>query len=82
MLKVRLHQKGRLNRKYYRLVVTDAKSPRDGKYIEMVGSYNPHQEGENATIQQDRLSYWLKKGAKLTEKAKALVKRTVPELLK
>ena len=44
MLKIRLFQAGRLNRLHYRLVVTDAKAPRDGEYIEKVGSYNPHQD--------------------------------------
>ncbi|MGL4348425.1 MAG: 30S ribosomal protein S16 [Chlamydiales bacterium] len=82
MLKIRMCQTGRLNRKCYRLVVTDAKSPRDGKYIEMVGSYNPHQDNDNVKIQEDRLIYWLEKGAMMTEKAKALVKRTAPQVLK
>lgn len=82
MLKIRMRQTGRLNRKCYRLVVTDAKSPRDGKYIEMLGSYNPHRDGDNVIVQQDRLAYWLAKGAMMTEKAKALVKRTAPEVLK
>lgn len=82
MLKIRLFQAGRLNRLHYRLVVTDAKSPRDGEYIEKVGSYNPHQEGDNVKIQEDRLSYWIGKGAMLTEKAEALVKRAAPQVLK
>lgn len=82
MLKIRMCQTGRLNRKCYRLVVTDARSPRDGKYIEMVGSYNPHQDGENVVIHEDRLSHWLEKGAKMSEKAEALVKRTTPQALK
>ena len=45
-LMIRLRQQGRTNRQTYRLVVTDKKNPRDGKYIEMLGWYNPHEENE------------------------------------
>ncbi|GAB4189814.1 MAG: hypothetical protein Tsb0015_10640 [Simkaniaceae bacterium] len=82
MLKIRLRQMGRTNRLTYRLVVADAKSPRDGKYVEMIGWYNPfNQETDNVQVHADRLSYWLSQGAVLTEKAKVLISRAAPEVL-
>ncbi len=83
MLKIRLRQMGRRNRLTYRLVVADAKSPRDGKYVEMIGWYNPFAEGnENVEIHADRLSYWLSQGAVLTEKAKVLISRAATDVLR
>lgn len=83
MLKIRLRQQGRRNQKTYRLVVMDARTPRDGKYLEMVGVYDPHQNGEKEiTVQEDRIAYWLGKGAQLSEKAESLVKRAAPGALK
>lgn len=83
MLKIRLRQQGRRNQKTYRLVVMDSRTPRDGKYLEMVGSYDPHNEGEKELkVLEDRIAYWLGKGAQLSEKAEALVKRAAPGALK
>ncbi len=80
---IRLRQQGAKNRQTYRLVVTDQRNPRDGKYIEMLGWYNPFEEGEkNSQVKDERLKYWLEKGAMLTPKAQALVKRNAPEVLK
>jgi small subunit ribosomal protein S16 len=81
MLKIRLRQMGRTNRLTYRLVVADARIPRDGKYVEMIGWYNPFNQDEDCKIYTDRLSYWLSQGAVLTEKAKVLVSKTAPEVL-
>lgn len=83
MLKIRLRQQGRRNQKTYRLVVMDSRTPRDGKYLEMVGSYDPHTDGEKElSVQEDRIAYWLEKGAQLSEKAAALIKRAAPGALK
>ncbi|MCH9614035.1 MAG: 30S ribosomal protein S16 [Chlamydiia bacterium] len=61
----------------------DSRTPRDGKYLEMVGSYDPHNEGEKELkVLEDRIAYWLGKGAQLSEKAEALVKRAAPGALK
>ena len=70
-LTIRLRQQGRTNRKLYRLVVTNTKSPREGRYVEMLGWYNPHeQEGEKQlSIAADRVDHWLKHGALISEKA-------------
>ncbi|NGX61408.1 MAG: 30S ribosomal protein S16 [Chlamydiae bacterium] len=81
-LKIRLRQQGRKNNLVYRLVLTDSRSPRDGKYIENLGWYNPHEEESEKTLQVhgDRIAYWLGNGAELTEKAEKLVSRGAPDV--
>lgn len=82
-LKIRLRQMGRRNRLVYRLVIADSHSPRDGKYIEMVGYYNPHLSGnENINVIEDRIEYWLSCGAIMTEKAQNLIARAAPRVMK
>lgn len=82
-LKIRLRQQGRKNHLVYRLVLSDSRSPRDGKYIELLGWYNPHEaEAEkNLKIEAERVLYWLQQGAILTEKAATLVARGAPEVV-
>jgi len=82
-LKIRLRQQGRRNQQTYRLVLSDSRAPRDGKYIETLGWYNP-QESEpekNLNVLGDRVQHWLNQGAILTEKAETLVKRGAPEVI-
>ncbi|HEU63871.1 MAG TPA: 30S ribosomal protein S16 [Chlamydiae bacterium] len=83
-LVIRLKKTGRTNRQSFRLVVTDKRTPRDGKYLEMIGWYNPLEEEKekNLFIKSDRVEFWLQKGAQLSEKAKSLVKRSAPEIIK
>lgn len=78
---IRLRQQGKTNRRSFRLVVTDVKSPRDGKYLEKLGWYDPHVE-DCLEINEDRVDYWLSKGALISEKAKALLKKKAPEVVK
>ncbi len=82
-LKIRLRQQGRTNRAFYRLVLTDARAPRDGKYLEALGWYNPMEvkEDKQFAIDTDRVQYWLKSGAQLTEKAEQLVRRGAPHVM-
>lgn len=82
-LKIRLRQQGRTNRAFYRLVLTDARSPRDGKYLEALGWYNPIEaEGDKQlAIDTDRIQHWLNTGAQLTEKAEQLIRRSAPYLI-
>ena len=80
---IRLRQLGKKNRHSFRLVVTSRQSPRDGKYIEKLGWYNPHEKEEKSThIEKERIEYWLDKGALISEKAKALVLKKAPEVIK
>ncbi|WP_201457025.1 30S ribosomal protein S16 [Chlamydia sp. 17-3921] len=76
-LKIRLRQQGRRNHVVYRLVLADVESPRDGKYIELLGWYDPHRK-ESYLLKSERIFYWLSQGAELTEKAEALVKQGAP----
>lgn len=83
-LKIRLRRQGRTNRPFYRLVVTDSRSRRDGKFIEAVGWYNPIEavEERNLAVKPDRVQHWLEHGAELTEKAEALVARAAPAVIR
>lgn len=67
---------GKRNRAFYRIIVTDARAPRDGKYIESLGWYNPFEDQEKkADINTERLKYWLSVGGQMSEKVAALVKK-------
>jgi small subunit ribosomal protein S16 len=80
---IRLRQQGKKNRRFFRLVVADERSPRDGKYIEELGWYDPHCSGENfLSIDEKKVKHWLGKGALISERAKALVRKKAPEIIK
>jgi len=81
-LKIRLRQQGRNNRQTYRLVVTDIRNPRDGKYLEMIGWYNPFNEKESGVVDAERIHYWVGQGAQITPNAQALIARMAPEVMK
>lgn len=83
-LKIRLRQQGRTNRAFYRLVVTDSRSPRDGKYVEAIGWYNPieAEDKNQLSIKSDRIKYWLDVGAQLTDNAASLIRRSAPDIIK
>lgn len=81
-LKIRLRQQGRKNRQTYRLVLADTRFPRDGKYLEMLGSYNPYQVEGNVVVNAERLAHWLKLGAQPTQQVQALIAKTAPQVLK
>lgn len=81
-LKIRLRQQGRTNRAFYRLVVTDSRSPRDGKYVEALGWYNPIEaDDKKLSIKTDRVQHWLSVGAQLTENVESLIRNTAPEII-
>lgn len=83
-LKIRLRQQGRNNRPFFRIVVTDVRSPRDGKYVEALGWYNPFEaEAEKALlIKEDRIQYWLDQGAEFTEKTETLIAKVAPGIVR
>lgn len=78
-LSMRMTQLGRKNKRVYRFVVADSRSPRDGKYVECLGHYNPHAEDE-VVFNQEKVEYWLKKGAQPSDKIKTMLKRKCPDL--
>jgi len=59
----------------YKIVAADARSPRDGRFIESVGHYNPHTDPMLITFKEDRVLYWLNNGAKPTETVKSLLRK-------
>ncbi|WP_324390589.1 30S ribosomal protein S16 [Aggregatilinea sp.] len=63
MVRIRLRRVGRKKQPSYRIVVADSRSPRDGRYIEVIGFYNPRTEPATMTIKEDRALYWLQNGA-------------------
>lgn len=82
-LMIRMRQQGAKNRQTFRVVVTDERSPRDGKYVEKLGWYNPHAEdSKNLHIDVSRLEHWLNAGAQISDRVKSLVKRAAPEVVK
>jgi small subunit ribosomal protein S16 len=83
VLKIRLRQQGRTNRQTYRLVVTDIRNPRDGKYLEMIGWYNPFSNKElNSEVDIERINYWVGQGAQITPSAQSLISRVAPDVMK
>ena len=81
-LTIRMRQQGANSRQRFRLVVTDSRNPRDGKYLEMVGWYNPFgADDKNYFIDIPRVEYWLGNGAKISDRVKSLVKRLAPEVV-
>ena len=75
MVKIRLRRTGRKKQPTFRIVVADSQSPRDGKFIEVVGQYNPRQ-GENAlNLKSERVNYWLDSGAQPTDTVRSLLRR-------
>lgn len=75
-VKIRLARRGRSKRPYYHIIVADSRSPRDGKYIEKLGIYDPLTVPATIDIQQDRALYWLTQGAQPTDTARAILSYT------
>lgn len=73
-VKIRLARRGRKQRPYYHIVVADARSPRDGKFIEQIGSYNPMTKPATIEIDREKAFDWLQKGAQPTDTARAILR--------
>ena len=76
MVSIRLRREGSLNNPYYRIVVTDSRAPRDGKYIEQIGTYDPKKAGKNFALALERAEYWISKGAKPSETVASFVRKS------
>lgn len=74
-VKLRLSRAGAKKNPYYHLVAADSRKPRDGKFIEAVGSYYPNRKGEEFEVNTERLAHWIKAGATPTETVGELLKR-------
>ena len=72
---IRLRREGTTNRPYYKVVVADSRSPRDGKFIEIIGTYDPVKKDHNSTLQLDRVDHWISKGARPSDTVRSLIKK-------
>ena len=72
---IRLRREGNLNKPYYKVVVADQRSPRDGKFIEIIGNYDPKKQGANANIDLARAEYWIGQGAQPSDTVRSLIKK-------
>lgn len=72
---IRLRRGGKKKEPRYRIVVADSRSPRDGRFIEVLGQYEPIPENEKFEFDRERLVYWLKQGAKPSDTIKSLLRR-------
>src|SRR5213080_2936907 len=72
---IRLRREGALNRPYFKVVVADKRSPRDGKFIEILGTYDPKKRGNNSTLKLERVEYWISKGAQPSDTVRSLIKK-------
>jgi small subunit ribosomal protein S16 len=72
---IRLRREGAKNRPYYKVVVADSRSPREGKFIEIIGTYDPKKAGHNSTLKVDRAEYWIARGAQPSDTVRSLIKK-------
>jgi small subunit ribosomal protein S16 len=74
-VRIRLRRVGTKNVPCYRIVVADGRSPRDGRFIENVGTYDPRKAGENFKVDLERVKYWVQKGAQPSNTVKSFLKK-------
>jgi small subunit ribosomal protein S16 len=75
MVRIRLRREGSLNNPYYKVVVADGRSPRDGKFIEIIGNYDPKKKEANSNIDLARADYWVGKGAQPSDTVASIIKK-------
>jgi small subunit ribosomal protein S16 len=73
---IRLRREGAKNRPYFKVVVADSHSPRDGKFIEVLGTYDPKKSGHNSSLNVERAEYWISKGAQPSDTVRSLIKKS------
>ncbi|MCP4665968.1 MAG: 30S ribosomal protein S16 [Deltaproteobacteria bacterium] len=74
-VRIRLARRGAKKKPFYRLVAADSEAPRDGKFIEILGYYDPMKDPADIKIHEDKVNYWLEQGALVTESAGALLRK-------
>ena len=75
MVKIRLQRVGKKKAPFYHVVVADSRSPRDGKIVEKIGTYNPMTEPATIELDNEKVATWIKNGAKPTDTVKALIEK-------
>lgn len=73
MVKIRLQRVGKKKAPFYHVVVADSRSPRDGKIIEQIGTYNPMTDPATIVVDKEKVAEWIKNGAKPTDTVKKLI---------
>lgn len=76
-VKIRLTRKGSKKRPFYRIVAADSQAPRDGSFLEVLGTYDPMTDPAKIELKQDRVTYWLEKGALPTGTVKQILKKSM-----
>jgi small subunit ribosomal protein S16 len=76
-VKIRMKRIGAKNKPAFRIVVADSRSPRDGRFLEELGTYLPRKKGENFTLDVERVKYWLSKGAQPSDTVASFIKRAL-----
>ena len=79
MLAIRLRRAGAKNRPFFRIVVTESKSAREGRFVEVLGHYNPRTKPESVEIDRARLSHWISQGAQPSDTVRTIIDR-LPEV--
>ena len=74
-VRIRLTRMGAKKRPFYRLVAANSEAPRDGKFLEILGTYDPRKDPADITVKQDKVNYWLKKGATVSESVRSILKK-------
>jgi len=75
MVRIRLSRFGKNKKPFYRIVATDSRSPRDGRFLEILGSYSPQSNPVQVNLKSDRIIFWIRRGAKPTETVISLLKK-------
>jgi len=75
MLAIRLRRAGSKRRPFFRVVVTEHSSPREGRFVEVIGHYNPRTQPETLVLDRDRLAHWLSSGAAASDTVRTLIAR-------
>ncbi|MBA3949321.1 MAG: 30S ribosomal protein S16 [Acidobacteria bacterium] len=72
---IRMRRVGSKKRPFFRIVVTEHSAPRDGAFLEVLGTYNPRTNPESLTLKRDRIAYWVSKGAQPSDTVRTLMSR-------
>lgn len=73
---LRLRRGGAKNKPFYQIVAADSRFPRDGKYLEILGTYNPKSESKAVTLDRVKLEKWIKRGAQISDTVRSLITKT------
>jgi small subunit ribosomal protein S16 len=76
-VKIRMKRVGAKNNPIFRIVVADSRSPRDGKFIEEIGTYQPTRKSDNFSLDMDRAKYWISKGAQPSDTVASFIKKAI-----